>query len=506
MAADNQVARPVAAPNYVGMYSEGIKGALEPYNYLLNMQKELSEEDFRKGEIQNFLDEHQDKANALAETTRSNRANEAMTALERGMEQQRIVETSRHDQVDETETGRHNAADEALRKQTEDEVARSNQAKEVQLQKDLDLRTEAQKHDLQFKQVQSDAVATQARLKQQDLDDEQNDNRVLDGLSSSLKDYSPDQIYSSNDNPELQQLLDDARRNTRTVPGRGRLDDMVGERTALGRENIERIELNHMSTQAKDAFQDSMLSSAPSGPDAPAVPTQTRFTNALNTARQVEQRYKEREGDPTGNKPGWTDAGLDAYKQAKADGKDDLTAQGMGRMANFKALTEAKEKVDEKPDSQMIKTIVEHLRGNVPRLDSETDDEAYKERADTINLPKAIKMERDMRLNPNKVDQSAADLARPTINNANDFSKRLLPTKPAGSPYPAADSSGDSAAPPNTSSSLPTSSNTRSLMPASLPNYAASADSSNIYSTFSNLFNSPVGSQPGEEDSETATV
>jgi hypothetical protein len=497
MPADYQVARPVAAPNYVGMYSEGIKGALEPMNYLLNMQKELSEEDYRKAEIQNFLDDHSDKATQMAETKRSNIATEAMTALERQLEQQRVTETGRHDQVEEAETSRSHQADEALRKQTEDEVARYHNWEQEKFQKDLELRTEAQKHDLKHTDALTDEVTSKAKEQQQELDDRQNDTKVFDDLNGFLKDYTPNQIYGSNDNPELQQKIDEARRSTRTVAGRARLDAVIGGQTALGRENEERIELNHMSKSARDVFQDQMLKSAPTGmPGETGTPTQVRFNDALSAARQEETRVQER------NK--WTDAGIAAYKQAKADGKDEVTAQGAGRMAEFKTLNEAKAKADQKPDPQMIKQLVEKMRGNVKRLPDEPDEE-FNARADAINLPKAQQMEQDQRLNPEKIQNlpTTAPNAKPT-NNADDFTKSLLPTKPAGSPATNT-IQGNPVSKPFENMPLgmvaPTSGGGGSaLMPVSAPQYAAAAqdDQDNLFSSMRTIFGSPFGSQEGE--------
>jgi hypothetical protein len=499
MPADYQVARPVAAPNYVGMYSEGIKGALEPMNYLLNMQKELSEEDYRKAEIQNFLDDHADKATQLAETKRSNIANESMTALERQLEQQRVTETGRHDMADEAETQRSHFVDEDLAKQREQEYERAGQAERDQKQKDLDLRTEAQKYDLQYRQALTGEVTSKAKEQQQELEDKQNDNDVFDGLNSFIKDYSPNQIYGSNDNPELQQKIDEARRSTRTVAGRQRLDAVIGGQTALGRENEERIELNHMSKSARDVFQDQMLKSAPTGmPGETGTPTQVRFNDALSAARQEETRVQER------NK--WTDSGLTAYKQAKADGKDEVTAQGAGRMAEFKALSDAKAKSDEHPDPQMLKQLVEKMRGQVKRLPDESDED-FNARADSMNLPKATQMEQDMRLHPDRIQNlpTVVPNAKPT-NNADDFTKSLLPTKPAGSPATNT-IQGNPVSKPFENMPLgmvtPTSSSGGSaLMPVSAPQYAAAAqnDQDNLFSSMRTIFGSPFGSQEGETE------
>lgn len=514
MPADYQVARPVAAPNYPGMYSEAIKGALEPMNYLLNMQKELSEEDYRKGEIQNFLDEHQDKANQLAETTRSNKATEAMTLLERNLEAQRQAEIGRHDLVDEahqdradTELERAHKRDEDLRAQTESEVERAHKAEEDQRAKDLDLRTTAQQYDIESKQAESRRARLEGDLMTRKMQEQQQDDDTIDKLNIFLKDYTPNQIYGSNDNPELQAAIDEARRNTHTSEARQRLDEIIGSKTAIGRENEERIELNHMSTEAKDAFQSNMLRSAPSGmPGETGTPTQQRFEDALTVARNVQTRFEERSK--------WGDAGITAYKTAKADGKDDITAQGIGRMADFSAVTAAKTKADDKPDASMVKTIVEHLRGPKQKDDkgNEEDDETWKAREDAANLPKAIKMERAQRLGTTQdVTTGAEDLTKPPpAKSADEFTKRLLPQKPAGSSNYGAgtdqtDNKGKAADTPvgGSTSAAPAA---RSLLPMATPNYTGATDEGDLFASMRNIFGAPFNpaAQPGDETTATA--
>lgn len=506
MPADYQVARPVAAPNYVQMYSEGIRGALEPMNYLLNMQKELSEEDLRKGQIQNFLDEHQDKANQLAETTRSNKATEAMTALERQLEQQRVTETGRHDMVEESEIGRHNVTDEALRKQQLDEIERQNQFDQMKFQKDLELRTEAQEHDLKHTDAQTDELLSQARQQKQEFDNQQNDSKVIDDFNSKLSKFTPEQIWNSSENPEVQSTIDAAISGIKTGTGRQRLDEIIGPKTALGREISERKELNGMSTEAKNAFHNSILKSPSTDENGNPIPSQIRFEQSLSQARQVQARYEQRQN--------WTDVGQQAYKQALIDGKSDEEAYGIGRGAEIKAQTQDKARLDQKPNPAMVQQLTDLIAPSIPKKPGE-DDKVYQQRAQTEAGMKAAQYEEDQRLNPQKFREETQSLIQPSATstsagNASDFVRSTLTpsvakpgsgnVQPSTSPTPPPGPTIE----PNAVRGKPLSmvspnSGTSALLPPETPQYAAASNS--LSAQMRSIFGAPL--EPDESDSGT---
>jgi hypothetical protein len=504
MPADYQVARPVQAPNYVQMYSEGIKGALEPYNYLLNMQKELSDEDYRKAEIQNFLDEHQDKANALAEESRSHRANESMAELTRQLEARREGETERHDQAQEG----YQDKDLLLRQQTESEVMRHNQAQDDLLGKEFDLRSNAQKYTIEEQKAKINQANLVAQQETQQLQDQQNDNDAIADLNSKLAKFSPEQIWNSNENPEVQSTIDAAISKIKTGPGRQRLDEIIGPKTSLGREIAERKELNGMSTDAKNAFHDYILKAPSTDKDGNPIPSQIRFDAGLDQARQVQGRVEDRKN--------WTDAGLGAYRQALNEGKSDQEAHAIGRGVEIKAQQTLKSRLDQKPNPAVVQQFTDMIAPTIPKKPGE-DDAVYRQRAQLEAGVKAAQFEEDQRLNPEKFKEETQALVQPnaaatSTGNAGDFVRGVLTpsavkpgtVQPSTSPAP----NKDTTAPvePLTRFKPLSSTDTSGggLLPASTPQYAAASGS--LSSTMRSIFGAPLESDEDTESSDSETA
>jgi hypothetical protein len=332
---DVQIARPVQAPNYVGMYSEAIKGALAPYEYLMNYQKELSEEDYRKAEIQNFLAEHDLKNRELSETVRAHTATEAIQNLQRQQEDRRLDETSRHNLVDEA----HQKTVDERESARDAETARHQNfidlmaVKREDLQKSLDEATIA-KSGADTEYLHSEA----ARIKgEQDRRD--NDQQVMQGFNTWFNSIKPEDLYNSSEKPEIQRHINETLDKLQTVEGRAQFDHIYGEGTALGREISERKEYNAFTREGKAAFQTNMLNSDK------GQPTQVRFENAMNDGRIANQQAVTRLA--------WSAAGTKAYSDAKAKGASDMDAYTAGLTAEEQAQAAIKRK-EEKPDPKLV--------------------------------------------------------------------------------------------------------------------------------------------------------
>jgi hypothetical protein len=387
-----EVAKPVAAPNYVGMYSEAIKGALAPYDYLLNYRKELSEEDERRAQIQNFLDEHDLKSQELAETHREHVADEAQKRLDNLMQGKKLDEDIRHNQADEAtadleaqikgktaQTEADRAAEEERKDKDEsnrlwwaqEETNRENRAKDQRDQNDQDLKAKTDAAQISKDNADSLYLQRNADKLKQDSDDRTNDYQVMDELNQFLNHQRPEDIYASRDNPEIQQAIDDARGRLKTTEGRHMWDERVGKDTALGMELDERGKLSRMSPEGKKAFSDAYIKT-PSN-----MQPQERFNTAMQAANVAEGRYFLKQD--------WLDEGNKAYKEAITQNKSPDDAFVAGQTADVAQKSGIKQKEETKVD----KAFLEMVKDSVKKLPSEIQDktngeDAYDQRANSI--------------------------------------------------------------------------------------------------------------------------
>lgn len=348
------VARPEAAPNYVAMYSEAIKGALAPYEYLLNYRKELSEEDVHKAEIQRYLDEHDEKSQELAESHRRNLADEAQKSLENALSGRKLDEDVRHNMADES----HNQRSEAIasrREQTEadrvTEEERHNKQAEKEAQDKLDLQKKTD--EAQVSNYNADAAERKARAKEleQQNKDRENDATVIDNLNDKLKKFGPQDYYTMDDNPELRSIIQEANKNINTPFGKAKLDEIIGQKTALGIELNERDELAGMGAAGRKAFHDAYVNS-----DKNDIP-QNRFNTALESARVADKRDKA--------KAGWTSSAKEAYDKARLAGKPEDQAFADAQLEQLEEVSGTKQK------PTVNKDVLEAITASIPMNEAE---------------------------------------------------------------------------------------------------------------------------------------
>lgn len=402
---DVQVARPVQAPNYVGMYSEAIKGALAPYEYLLNYQKELSEEDLRKAQIQNFLSEHDLKNKELSETIRSHTADEAMRNLQRQLESSKEDEFERHNLVDEahqksqeqTEAAREaeyeraNKANELREADREKELERQNAFANLLATKKQDLETSLNDANIAKTKADTSYLQSEADRNKATSDDRDNDQKVIQEFTAWKKTIKPEDLYDSNDHPEIEDKIDDFASRIKTHDGRIQFDELHGGDTALGREIAERKELQKMAPEAKNVFQSTLIQSDKN------KPYQVRFEQAMEAARPVNAQETERAK--------WSQPAMDAYTKAFAATKSRDQAFLAGRTVEEQYQHQLQSKAaPEKPNEKLM----EFYQKAIPKLQGETEDH-YNERA----AQKAMELE-NLRLNdPVQYQQELQNLMKP---------------------------------------------------------------------------------------------
>jgi hypothetical protein len=386
---DVQVARPVQAPNYVGMYSESIKGALAPYEYLLNYQKELSEEDLRKAQIQNFLSEHDLKTKELSETIRSHTANEAMTALERQLNIRKEDEFERHNLVDEA----HQNSQDQREADKEKEYERANKFNEEMAVKKQDLESSLNEANIAKSKADTSYLQSEADRNTSENELKENDQKVIQEFTAYKATIKPEDLYDSKDHPEIEQKIDEFADRIKTPGGRVQFDALHGEGTALGRELAERKELQKMSPDAKNVFQSNLLKSDTS------KPYQVRFEEAMEAARPVNVQSQERAK--------WGPEGIKAETDAIASGKSKQEGFNAGRMAHEKAEAELKQKAAaEKPNEK----ILDWLNTNVPIPKNPGEDDPHYEQR---KAQKALELEEKSRNDPAGYQKDLQELMHP---------------------------------------------------------------------------------------------
>jgi hypothetical protein len=387
-----EVARPVNAPNYPAMYSESIRAALMPAQYLLDLQKELSEEDVRKGQIQNWLSEADQKHQDLNELTRSHLAEEANQTLSRGLEGRRIDEETRHNTADEThstameglegrrldiETRGQDLADKRA-EAAEQERATADKATQAYQQGELDIRKSTQESELQKNLAVIDQYKTNTEALKTEAQQKQDDEATLREAHSWVSQQKPEDIFSSADNPQVQDKLNEFFDRVHTTEGTRRLEAIVGSKTAVGQEVVDRKELNGFSPEARRTFQENMLkSSGAKDANGNLIPTQLRFNDSLRAARNVDTMEKERGG--------WDASSVQTYKQALASGQSENEAQSAGRLAQGRQQSQLAAK-DQKVDPKLL----EFVQKAVPQRPGENDGDyaarSGQEALDVVNL------------------------------------------------------------------------------------------------------------------------
>jgi hypothetical protein len=439
------------------MYSEAIRGALMPFQQLLEEEKAQSEDNMRKAQIQNFLDTHEENRQQLAETTRSHMADEVMKHLGYDLDVRKQGESERHDAASEGLDARRNdlesrrlditesqhADEEARLAKAEAETEREHKFQDDQTQRENDLKDVQQKALEKQQEAEiskNKALADSVRIENENKIE---DDKVVAEVQQWLQHHTAEEIYSSADNPEISQAIDDAYGRMHTQAGRDQLDHLIGGKGAVGQEVRDRKELNNMDGEAKRIFQDNMLKSDPK------QPIQTRFNDALSAARRAQGQIEERNGSPpqknadgstTPARAGWGNTAIEAYKRAKNAGQSEEDAMAAGRQIQF-AITQADKQKPAAAQPNMVKQLFESLYpGDPPKNPGEktADYEARIDKAKAAAQSEAIRLEKLSREDPDAFNQQWGQSQQPggKKGKAYDFNQLLTP----GTPQPKSDS------------------------------------------------------------------
>lgn len=345
------------APNYVEMYSQAIHAALEPYNYLLNYRKELSEEDVQHAQIQRILQEHGEKMDELDETAKSHRADEAQKALELEATKARYTAEEAHNKVLEGIEGDRNSLErdriniERLRQQRDDAHATWEENwklfDESRENKKLDIEqadAEAKKSVYESEQARNHADLLKTKTETDRLTDESNnrarDELVLRDLQTYVNGLNRQDLYGRDDHPEIQDKLNELHSMLKTDDGRRRAEDIIGHESEVGRELFQRQNLMNMPRDARDKFVHVLTNENPDQDDSrwakrddwDQLTPRQKFAAAYKAAQETTERHEQMYGYPSrtdkqGNvapgKEGWSSEAIEKYQMAKRAHKSD---------------------------------------------------------------------------------------------------------------------------------------------------------------------------------------
>jgi hypothetical protein len=297
-----QIARPEHAPNYAALFSDVIRAAMEPAKFSWDMY-------YQGGELANKMQEMGLRGQELDETKRSNLAKEQQMALDLALRGREADETARFHRSTEQyqqgllgnesarikEEGRHNQA-------TEDAASNRLLFDEDQLRSEDALR----KIQGAEAAARTQETQTEYKLKQKEIDDRANDDAVIDKLADKIHSLGPRDIYNSDTNPEVKEIIQWAYGAVKTPYGHDRVTHMVGSESALGQQVERASKYADFNTAGKDAFL-------------------KRFNS--NQGPERDETYQQK----------W-DAAFDAGKYANDNENELRKMTGAGRMAYDSAI------------------------------------------------------------------------------------------------------------------------------------------------------------------------
>jgi len=507
-----EVGRPTNAPNYAGMFSEAIRGALAPYQYILDWKKAMSEDDFRKAEAQNFLDEHDLKVQQLGETRRENVAKEAQAKLAFGLDSAKQQETSRHNQAEEQSQALRDRIDQQAKDEDarwhdmesqrfdaqQAETKRHNEADEKKAQDELEQKKITDQALIARENAEREHQQTldsEAKLKLQDRAD---DERTIRDATEWVHKQRPQDLYASQDNPEIQQMITDTWSKLKTDDGRHRWEGIMGPATALGMEVDERSKLSAMSPDAKKAFMETYINTDPNDHQ------QNRFGEAMFNARQAEERFKV--------KKLWGTDAWDAYNKSIATHQPGMSAKDIEQGAysagntaqeHFMARLKQEEKAPKTSGYKPSREVMDKVQAAMPKGKDESAD-AY----DARTSAEALRIDYLKDTNPTEYQKALDNLggrgggqpgstsskaraefwtgqhsmATPAVGATNLAAATTTPA-----PVPAAEAAGGGGS---------------FLLPGMTNRYAAAIDSGSLTDSMNALFQG--GGQGTEEEGEEA--
>ena len=413
-----------------------------PFQQLLEQEKAESEDNMRKAQIQNFLDTHEENRQAHAETVRSHLADEAMKQMGYSLDVRKQAESERHDQADEAHNQRsedlesrrldltqsQHEDEEARLAKAEAETERHNKFQDEQTARENDLKTSLNAAQEKEIEARTNDLKNEAEKTRVENEAKINDDKVVADVQSWINNHTAEEIYSSQDNPELQSKINSAWSQLHTDIGRKNLEGLIGAKTAIGQEIADRKEISNMSADAKRAFQDNILRSDPK------QPIQNRFNDALVVARQVQNQYEERNGSPPQKNPdgsttparaGWGDTAINAYRTAKSQGKSEEEAMAAGRQAQFVMATTEKQK-PQPVNTKDIESIKAALTPKQNPGESTKDYNTRLEQTDADRQREAIRLEQLQRENPDEFNRQMSQGMQTQVKTQEDFAKKLL--------------------------------------------------------------------------------
>jgi hypothetical protein len=356
-----QIARPEHAPNYAALFSDVIRAAMEPSKFSWDMY-------YQGGELANKMQELGLRGQELDETKRSNLAKEQQMALEMALRNREAAETERfHRSTEQYQQGllgneSNRIAEEKRHNQTQETAASDRLKFDTAKEQNEDLLRKAQEAEIG---VRNQETQTELKIKQNELDDRANDDAVIAKLDKELHKYGPRDIYNSDTNPELQELMQWANSAVKTAYGHDRVTHMIGKESTLG----QQVERQHAYTEftpvGKDAFIKRFNSNQ--GPEADET-YQQKWDAAFTYGKHMNDNELKRR-DMSG-------AARLAYDQAIKLGKSEEDAMGAARTAEEIFKNSAKVK----PITWSVEAIMKAIQptdagggGQLVRIDGESD-------------------------------------------------------------------------------------------------------------------------------------
>jgi hypothetical protein len=357
-----QIARPVAAPNYPDMYARTIQAALEPAKFSWGTYVQSQE-------LADKLQELNLKGGELEETRRRNLADEANKALEMTLTSKRYDEEARHNKATED----YYSNDLLFKEDQERETIRHNKADETRAADAERLAEKKEEHEetLRASQEADQNALREMHLEQLRTSKMENDNYVhdlgvIDKFKMAARAFGPMEHYNIEDNPELQKIYRDALSDIRTDTGKKMFAESTGGIGGLGEELNMQHEKAGFSPEAQSEFRRSYNDGVR---DNPGLGHQQIFENAFNAAKRTQANVETRRG--------WGMSGKAMYDKAIAAGKDEATAMAAGESANEqeKAGIKSATTFTKRTDAEIAKATQspDNPEGELIQLTGETD-------------------------------------------------------------------------------------------------------------------------------------
>jgi hypothetical protein len=388
-----EVGRPTNAPNYAGMFSEAIRGALAPYQYILDYKKSMSEDAYHQAQIQNFLDEHDIKVQELQEQNREHVAGEAQKKLEYQLGVSKQLEDVRHNKADEADkdlTAHLNAqrlqADldrehaEQRRADTEDQVKIMAQQQHEQEEKRKDMEEERNQKlrdaQISIQNAQQQYHLAQLEKDHQDNLDREHDAMVLRDLQGVVRDANPRQIWGMDEDQDLRKKITDLHNSFKTDLGRRQGEQLISGQSEIGREMTDRDEYYKMSPEAKTVFRHIINNENPDPSDAryqkdadwDKKSDTEKFSIAFTAAQKEQKRRDQMEQ--------WSPAARESYELLHRSGKhSELEAYSAGEAQHNRDLQDLKAR--ETAPKEMTGKDIGELSATFPKGPNETDEDYF---------------------------------------------------------------------------------------------------------------------------------